>query len=47
MTPEEQNVMNSELFERMRKIETAVALLSQDVKKQSEDFKKHDKNNNA
>ena len=44
MTPEEQNVMNSELFERLRKLETSVALLAQDVKAQNEAFKTHDKN---
>jgi hypothetical protein len=43
MTPEEQNVMNSELFERLRKLETSVALLSQDVKAQKDAFDIHDK----
>jgi hypothetical protein len=44
MTPEEQNVMNSELFERLRKLETSVALLAQDVKAQGKAFETHDKN---
>ena len=43
MTPEEQNVMNSELFERLRKLETSVALLSKDVKAQKDAFEIHDK----
>ena len=43
MTPEEQNVMNSELFERLRKLETSVALLAKDVKAQKDAFDIHDK----
>lgn len=43
MTPEEQSTMNSELFERLRKLETAVALLSQEVNNHRSEFQKHDK----
>ena len=43
MTPEEQNEMNSELFERLRKLETSVALLAKDVKAQKDAFDIHDK----